>query len=95
MLLFGVQNNSERSQFLTSIYMPEQYQRWREFLISFAKRIGKPDPEIYVDTGKWKARQGGNGLLAAEDVKIKYTNCTAEEHAKIYRLNRPMDDEFP
>lgn len=87
-------NNTERSQFLASIYMPEQYQKWRDFLISFAKRIGKPDPEVYIDTGKWKARQGGNGLQAAEDVKIRYTNCTAEEHAKIYKLNHPMDDEF-
>lgn len=87
-------NNNERAQFLSSIYMPEQYKKWREFLIGFAKRIGKPDPEIYVDTGKWKARQGGNGVKAAEDVKIRYTNCTAEDHAKVYRLNRPMDDEF-
>ncbi|MBR2085583.1 MAG: phosphoadenosine phosphosulfate reductase family protein, partial [Oscillospiraceae bacterium] len=87
-------NNNERAQFLSSIYMPEQYKKWREFLISFAKRIGKPDPEVYVDTGKWKARQGGNGVKAAEDVKIRYTNCTAEDHAKIYRLNRSMDDEF-
>lgn len=87
-------NNNERAQFLSSIYMPEQYKKWRDFLIEFAKRIGKPDPEVYIDTGKWKARQGGNGVKAAEDVKIRYTNCTAEEHAKIYKLNRPMDDDF-
>lgn len=87
-------NNNLRAQFLSSIYMPEQYKKWHDFLIDFAKRIGKPDPEVYVDTGKWKARQGGNGVKAAEDVKIKYTNCTAEDHAKIYKLNKPMDDEF-
>lgn len=87
-------NNNERAQFLSSIYMPEQYEKWRSFLVSFAKRIGKPDPEVYVDTGKWKARQGGNGVKAAEDVKIRYTNCTAEEYAKVYKLIRPMDDEF-
>lgn len=63
-------------------------------MIDFAKKIGKPDPEVYVDTGKWKARQGGNGLAAANDVKIKFTNCTAEEHAKIYKLVRPFDDEL-
>ena len=74
--------------------MPEQTEKWREYLISFAKRIGKPDPEVYVDDGFWKARQGGNGLAAAEDVKIRYTNCTAEDHAKIYKLNRPVNDEF-
>lgn len=87
-------NNNQRAQFLSRIYMPEQSKMWREFLVSFAKKIGKPDPEIYVDTGKWKARQGGNGLASAGDVKIRFTNCTTEEHAKIYRLVRPADDEL-
>ena len=74
--------------------MPEQSNKWREFLISFAKKIGKPDAITYVDTGKWKARQGGNGLAAAGDIKIRFTNCTAEDHAKIYSLLRPLDDEL-
>lgn len=87
-------NNNQRAQFLSRIYMPEQSKKWRDFLVGFAKRIGKSDPEVYVDTGKWKARQGGNGLASANDVKIKFTNCTAEEHAKIYRLVRPFDDEL-
>ena len=87
-------NNNLRAQFLSKIYMPEQSKAWRSFLIGFAEKIGKLDPEVYVDTGKWKARQGGNGLPSASDVKIKFTNCTAEEHAKIYRLVRPFDDEL-
>ena len=87
-------NNNSRAQFLSKIYMPEQSKRWRDFLIGFAQKIGKPDPEVYVDTGKWKARQGGNGLASASDVKIKFTNCTSEDHAKIYRLVRPFDDEL-
>lgn len=87
-------NNNQRAQFLSKIYMPEQSKKWREFLIGFAKKIGKPDPETYVDSGKWKARQGGNGLASANDVKIRFTNCTAEDHAKIYRLVRAFDDEL-
>lgn len=87
-------NNNSRAQFLSRIYMPKQSKKWRSFLIDFAKQIGKPDAEVYVDTGKWKARQGGNGLAAANDVKIKFTNCTAEDHAKIYSLVRPFDDTF-
>lgn len=87
-------NNNQRAQFLSRIYMPEQSKKWREFLISFARKVGKPDPEVYVDSGKWKARQGGNGLKSAGDVKIKFTNCTAEDHAKIYRLSRPFDEEL-
>ncbi len=87
-------NNNQRAQFLSRIYMSEKSKKWRDFLISFAKKIGKPDPEVYVDEGNWKARQGGNGLEAAGDVKIKFLNCTSEEHAKIYRLVRPFDDEL-
>ena len=87
-------NNNSRAQFLSKIYMPDQSKRWRDFLIGFAQKIGKPDPEVYVDTGKWKARQGGNGLASASDVKINFTNCTSEDHAKIYRLIRPFDDEL-
>ncbi len=87
-------NNNERAQLLSRIYMPDQAEKWRDFLISFAEKVGKPDPEVYVDSGKWKARQGGNGLAVAEDVKIKFTNCTTENNAKVYRLNRPVDDRF-
>ena len=87
-------NNNQRAQFLSRIYMPDESKKWREFLVSFAKKIGAPDPGIYVDDGKWKARQGGNGLTAAGDVKIRFTNCTTEDHAKIYRLVRPYDDEL-
>ena len=87
-------NNNQRAQFLSRIYMPERAKEWREFLIEFAKKIGKPDPEVYVDSGKWKARQGGNGLPSAGDVKIRFTNCTAENHAKIYKLVRPYNDEL-
>lgn len=87
-------NNNQRAQFLSRIYMPEKSKEWRDFLISFAKKIGKSDAETYIDTGKWKARQGGNGLEAAQDVKIRFTNCTSEEHAKIYRINEEVNDEL-
>jgi len=87
-------NNNQRAQFLSQIYMPEQYKKWRDFLVRFAKQIGKLDAEIYVDSGKWKARQGGNGVPASEDVKIHFTNCTSEEYAKVYRLNKPITEEF-
>lgn len=87
-------NNTIRAQFLSSIYMPEQSKKWRDFLIDFAKKIGKPDAEEYVDSGNWKSRQGGNGLKAANDVKLKFNNCTAEDNAKIYSINKPFSDEL-
>jgi phosphoadenosine phosphosulfate reductase len=87
-------NNNARAQFLAQIYMPEQYAKWHDFLVEFAKRIGKLDAKEYVDSGAWKARQGGNGIVAARDVKIRHTDCTTEESAKVYHLNKPLDSDF-
>lgn len=87
-------NNNLRAQFLSRIYMSERSEKWRSFLVDFARQIGKPDAEEYVDSGKWKARQGGNGVAGAGDVKLKFTNCTSEEHSKIYQLTRAFDDSF-
>ncbi|NLD50823.1 MAG: phosphoadenosine phosphosulfate reductase family protein, partial [Clostridiaceae bacterium] len=87
-------NNSERSHFLSKIYMPEESKKWRDYLIRFAKSIGKLDAERYIDDGNWKARQGGYGVEAANDVKINYTDCTTDENAKIYKLSKEMDDDF-
>mgnify|MGYP002854939039 CR=1 FL=1 len=87
-------NNNQRSQFLSRIYMKEESKKWHDFLISFAQKIGKSDAEEYVDSGAWKARQGGNGLNAASDVKLNSTACTSEENAKIYQLTHPFDDSF-
>jgi phosphoadenosine phosphosulfate reductase len=87
-------NNNVRAQFLSSVYMPDQSKNWRDFLISFAERIGKPDPEVYVDSGKWKARQGGNGLAAAESVKVDANRCATEDNAMIFNLNKPYSDEL-
>lgn len=87
-------NNNHRAQFLSKIYMPEQSVEWRTFLIDFANKIGKPDAEEYIDSGNWKARQGGNGVPAASDVKLKFTNCTSEDNSKIYSLVKQFDDEL-
>jgi phosphoadenosine phosphosulfate reductase len=47
---------------LTSIFFPDNAARWRAQLIGFAQRIGKPDPEEYVDDRGWVRRFGGAGL---------------------------------
>lgn len=87
-------NNNERAQFLSKIYFPEQYKSWRDFLVGFARKIGKADAEVYVDSGKWKARQGGNGVASSEDIKLKFSACTAEDNAQIYELNKPIARDF-
>ena len=87
-------NNNPRAEFLSKIYMPEEFAKWHSFLLDFARRIGKPDAEVYVDTGKWKARQGGNGLAAASSVKVEANRCTTEDNAMVFALVRPYSDEL-
>ena len=87
-------NNSYWSDFLMSIYNHEQYDKWRNFLLEFSKRIGKEDYETYVDDGKWKARQGGTGIELAKRIRLSTKECIAENNSKSYELNREIDDEF-
>lgn len=87
-------NNSGWSEFLSKTHMPLQSEQFRNLLIDFAKGIGKPDPEVYVDEGKWKARQGGNGVEYAKKTAVEFTPCALEENAFNYQLQRPITEEL-
>lgn len=54
--------NSEWSETLGALFFPEDTERWRTQLVQFAQRIGKPDPEEYIDSRGWVKRFGGAGL---------------------------------
>lgn len=87
-------NNGGWSEFLAKIHMYDQYSHWHELLIEFARQIGKPDPEDYVNDGGWKARQGGNGLAAAQTSIVAFEPCATDENAFNYDLQRPITDEL-
>lgn len=87
-------NNGGWSEFLAKVHMYEQYTHWHNMLVDFAKQIGKPDPEEYVNEGGWKARQGGNGLPAAQTSVVSFEPCATEENAFNYDLQRPITDEL-
>ncbi|MCR5608652.1 MAG: phosphoadenosine phosphosulfate reductase family protein [Lachnospiraceae bacterium] len=87
-------NNSSRSEFLSKVYMYERYTKWHKLLLDFAKGIGKPDAEVYVNTGKWKARQGGNGLEISKKTVVAFEPCATEENAFNYELQREITEEL-
>lgn len=87
-------NNGGWSEFLAKVHMYDQYVHWHELLVDFAKKIGKPDPEAYVDEGGWKARQGGNGLAAAQTSVVSFEPCATDVRAFNYDLQRPITDEL-
>lgn len=83
-------NNSSWSEFLSKIHMKEQYEKFHAMLIDFAKSVGKKDPEVYVDSGNWKARQGGNGVKFAKNSIVNFERCVKEELAFNYELTREI-----
>ncbi len=84
---------SKWSEFLAKIHLNEDANRWNEFLVGFAKDIGKTDAEQYILTGKWKARQGGAGLTN-DQINITAQDCVEEEQAKSYVLTKPISEEL-
>lgn len=87
-------NNSNWSEFLSSIYMPMEYAKWRELLYSFAKKVGKEDWQDYIDDGKWKARQGGNGLEYSKNAVVSFKPCVLEDNAYNFDLSRPISNDL-
>lgn len=87
-------NNSEWSEFLSTIYMKQESGEFRQFLYDFSRKIGKPDWKQYVDTGKWKARQGGNGVSANSNIVVAYEPCALEENTYNFQLNRDISDRL-
>lgn len=86
-------NNSDWAFFLNSVHFPEQSKKWRNFLVKFAGKIGKIDAEEYVDSGNWKARQGGNGMEVGFST-IKFEPCATEADARNYSLTRPITKDL-
>lgn len=87
-------NNSVWSQFLSSVYMPEQYKRFNDILLDFARKMGKEDPEDYVKSGGWKARQGGAGMELSKNVAIDFKPCATDAMSFNYVLNKPITPEL-
>lgn len=87
-------NNSDWSEFLSSIYMNDQYTKFRSMLYNFAKKVGKEDWEEYINTGKWKARQGGNGLEHSKNAIVTFKPCALDESTINYDLSKPISDDL-
>lgn len=87
-------NNGAWSEFLSKVHMNEKYVHWRNILVDFANKIEKPDAEEYVDSGNWKARQGGQGLEIANTSIIKFEPCATEDNAFNYELQNLITDDL-
>ena len=87
-------NNSQWSQFLSSVYIPELYEKFYDILYRFAVKMGKDDPVDYVVNGGWKARQGGAGIELSKNVAIDFKPCATDSKSFNYVLNKPITKQL-
>lgn len=87
-------NNSDWSSFLSSIYMNDEYNKFKNMLYEFAKKVGKEDWKEYIDNGNWKARQGGNGLEHSKNAVISFKPCVFDEASLNFELNKEISESL-
>jgi hypothetical protein len=75
------------------LFFPEDSARWRTQLVSFAQKIGKPDPEEYVDDRGWVKRFGGAGLPNSFS-GIEAKPCGDMDNTIQIEVTRPVDVEL-
>jgi len=85
--------NSEWSDMLAGIFFPNDAARWRSQLINFARKIGKPDPEEYVDDRAWMKRFGGQGL-PNQFTGLEVKPCGDMTHTIQIDIKRPINVEL-
>lgn len=85
--------NSEWSEMLANVFFPEDSTRWRSQLIDFARRIGKPDPEEYIDERGWVKRFGGAGMPNRFS-GLEAKPCGDMGNAVQIEVERPVDTEL-
>lgn len=87
-------NNGLWSEFLASIYMPQEAKVFKNILYDYAKKVGKPDWQTYIDEGEWKKRQGGNGLQISKNSVVSFKPCATTENTFNFSLTKPLNSNF-
>jgi 3''-phosphoadenosine 5''-phosphosulfate sulfotransferase (PAPS reductase)/FAD synthetase and related enzymes len=87
-------NNSDWASFLASIYMNKEFCEFQNLLYDFAKTVGKKDWKEYVDSGNWKARQGGNGLELSKNTVVEFKPCATDASSFNFELTKPISESL-
>lgn len=56
--------------------------------------MGKEDWKEYVEEGKWKARQGGNGLEHSKNAVVSFKPCAFDEASINFDLSREISENL-
>jgi phosphoadenosine phosphosulfate reductase len=83
-------SNTPYNDYLTKTNFPELYDGWTQYLLDYASKTGKQDPEGYVLDGFWKSRKIGKDRTYVVD-RIKPCEQTDEV---VYSFASPIQKEL-
>jgi len=85
-------NNIPYNEYLIKNYYPKEARKWENFLLNYARKIGKENPTNYFSSGAWKMRVGkseGRSLVYARKVP-----CLKNANAIHFILDKPFTKDF-
>jgi len=83
-------SNRGYNEYLTRSHFPALYAKWHQYLINYAIREGKPNPEEYVSCGHWKARN----IRREKKYVVEQTESCLAPQGYSYEFSTPVTDRI-
>lgn len=85
-------NNIAYNEYLIRTYYSEENQGWMNFLLDYAREIGKEDPYDWITSGAWKMRVGKS--QGRSSVYVKKVPCLKNMNAMHFILDKKITEDF-
>lgn len=83
-------SNRGYNEYLTCLHFPDLYSKWHQYLLAYAIREGKPNPEDYVRCGHWKARN----IRREKNYVVEQTEACVASQEYSYEFSVPITDRL-
>ena len=83
-------SNTPFNEHLTRTNFPELYEPWVRYLVQYAARSGKADPESYVRSGHWKSRN----IKKHRSVVVEPDQPCGSTENVVYTFDSPITAEL-
>jgi len=83
-------SNRGYSEYLTQLHFPDLYAEWHQYLLAYAIREGKPNPEDYVSCGHWKVRN----IRREKNYVVEQTESCVSNQEYSYEFSSPITEEL-
>lgn len=85
-------NNIAYNEYLIRSYYSEENQGWMDFLLDYAREIGKEYPYDWITSGAWKMRVGKS--RGQSPVYVKRVPCLKNMDAMHFILDKKITEDF-